>query len=261
MKLTRENRSTRGKTCPSATLSTANPTWTDPGSNPGLRIHHLWCPLPGVYTQFAYGPHHQPEQSNPPTQPSYNLPLLISSLEAFALKLGLRSYYVYHLPPFPWFALSIFGEECDHEAAQYAVLPTRRHSVSNTLLSNTLLSNTLLSNTLHLFSPLGITVSKSQTIRKQKVFMKTKTLKTRSATSGPVCNYNRRKINFHAVQNTIDNRFHKVHTNQTSALFWDICRVVIIYRRFGTCRSLLPGSGSPRSLLGLLGNYILIINI
>jgi hypothetical protein len=25
------------KTCPSATLSSTNPTWTDPGSNPGLR--------------------------------------------------------------------------------------------------------------------------------------------------------------------------------------------------------------------------------
>jgi hypothetical protein len=37
MKLTGENRSTRGKTCPRATLSTTNPTWTDPGSNPGLR--------------------------------------------------------------------------------------------------------------------------------------------------------------------------------------------------------------------------------
>jgi hypothetical protein len=36
MKLTGENRSTRGKTCPSATLSITNPTWTDPGSNPGL---------------------------------------------------------------------------------------------------------------------------------------------------------------------------------------------------------------------------------
>jgi hypothetical protein len=33
MKLTGENRST----CPSATLSTTNPTWTDPGSNPDLR--------------------------------------------------------------------------------------------------------------------------------------------------------------------------------------------------------------------------------
>jgi hypothetical protein len=33
MKLTGENRSTRGKTCPSATLSTTVPTWTDPGSN------------------------------------------------------------------------------------------------------------------------------------------------------------------------------------------------------------------------------------
>jgi hypothetical protein len=37
MKLTGENRSTRGKICSRATLSTTNPTWTDPGSNPGLR--------------------------------------------------------------------------------------------------------------------------------------------------------------------------------------------------------------------------------
>ena len=37
MKLTGENRSTRGKTYPSATLSTTNPTWTHPGPNPGLR--------------------------------------------------------------------------------------------------------------------------------------------------------------------------------------------------------------------------------
>jgi hypothetical protein len=37
MKLTGENRSTWGKTCPSVTLSTTNPTWTDPGSNPRLR--------------------------------------------------------------------------------------------------------------------------------------------------------------------------------------------------------------------------------
>jgi hypothetical protein len=37
MKLTGDNRSTRGKTCPSATLSTINPTWTDPVSNSGLR--------------------------------------------------------------------------------------------------------------------------------------------------------------------------------------------------------------------------------
>jgi hypothetical protein len=37
MKLTAENRSTWGKTCPSATLSTTNPTWTDPGLNLGLR--------------------------------------------------------------------------------------------------------------------------------------------------------------------------------------------------------------------------------
>ena len=37
MKLTGESLPTRGKTCPSATLSTKNHTWTDPGSNPGLR--------------------------------------------------------------------------------------------------------------------------------------------------------------------------------------------------------------------------------
>ena len=37
MKLAGENRSTRGKTCANATLSTTNPTWTDPGSNPVLR--------------------------------------------------------------------------------------------------------------------------------------------------------------------------------------------------------------------------------
>jgi hypothetical protein len=41
MKLTRENRSTREKTCPSATLSTTNPTWTDSGSNPATnRLSH-----------------------------------------------------------------------------------------------------------------------------------------------------------------------------------------------------------------------------
>jgi hypothetical protein len=37
MKLTGESRSTRGKTCPSVNLSTANLTLTDPGSNQGLR--------------------------------------------------------------------------------------------------------------------------------------------------------------------------------------------------------------------------------
>jgi hypothetical protein len=37
MRPTGENRSTRGKVCPSATLPTTNLTWTDPGSNPGLR--------------------------------------------------------------------------------------------------------------------------------------------------------------------------------------------------------------------------------
>jgi hypothetical protein len=36
MKLTGENRNTRRKSCPSATFSTTNLTWTDTGSNPGL---------------------------------------------------------------------------------------------------------------------------------------------------------------------------------------------------------------------------------
>jgi hypothetical protein len=31
MKLTGENRSTRGKPCPGVILSTTNPAWTDPG--------------------------------------------------------------------------------------------------------------------------------------------------------------------------------------------------------------------------------------
>jgi hypothetical protein len=35
MKIGRGNRSTRRKPSPSATLSTTNPTWLDPGSNPG----------------------------------------------------------------------------------------------------------------------------------------------------------------------------------------------------------------------------------
>jgi hypothetical protein len=37
MKFAVENRRTRGKTGHSATLSTTNPTWIDPGSNPDLR--------------------------------------------------------------------------------------------------------------------------------------------------------------------------------------------------------------------------------
>jgi hypothetical protein len=37
MKIGKGNRSTRGKTCPSATLSTTNPTWLDPDLNPDRR--------------------------------------------------------------------------------------------------------------------------------------------------------------------------------------------------------------------------------
>jgi hypothetical protein len=38
MNLRGESQSTWGKTCPSATLSTTNPTWTEPGSKLGLRV-------------------------------------------------------------------------------------------------------------------------------------------------------------------------------------------------------------------------------
>jgi hypothetical protein len=34
---TENTKRTRRKTCPSATLCATNPTWTDPGANPGLR--------------------------------------------------------------------------------------------------------------------------------------------------------------------------------------------------------------------------------
>jgi hypothetical protein len=39
--LTGENRRTRRETCPSATSSTINATWIDPGANPGLRCERL----------------------------------------------------------------------------------------------------------------------------------------------------------------------------------------------------------------------------
>jgi hypothetical protein len=58
MKLTGENRSTRGKTCPSVNFSTTNPTWTDPGSNLGLRgqppepWHVPNTPLRGPYPNY-----------------------------------------------------------------------------------------------------------------------------------------------------------------------------------------------------------------
>jgi hypothetical protein len=41
MILTGENLRTQRSTCPSATLSTTNPTWTDPGENLGLRGERL----------------------------------------------------------------------------------------------------------------------------------------------------------------------------------------------------------------------------
>jgi hypothetical protein len=68
MKLTEGNRSTRRKTCPSATLSTINPPWTDPGSNPGLRggrpaanrlshgaeVNNNWSYTPGTLSMSSW---------------------------------------------------------------------------------------------------------------------------------------------------------------------------------------------------------------
>jgi hypothetical protein len=66
MILTGENQRTRRRTCPSATMSTTNPTWIDPCANPGFRgdrpatnllsqwrgqlTDHFLCPL--LYSQF-----------------------------------------------------------------------------------------------------------------------------------------------------------------------------------------------------------------
>jgi hypothetical protein len=41
MILTGEDRKTRRKLCPSAALSTTNPTWTDLGMNPGIHCDRL----------------------------------------------------------------------------------------------------------------------------------------------------------------------------------------------------------------------------
>jgi hypothetical protein len=45
MKLTGENRSSRRKTCPSATLSATYPTWTDPGT---IGVEDSLLPNPSV---------------------------------------------------------------------------------------------------------------------------------------------------------------------------------------------------------------------
>jgi hypothetical protein len=66
MKLTEENRSTRGKTCPSATLSTKNPKWTDTGSSPGF------CGEKPATNRLSHGT---------ASEPDYQLQCLCPSLE------------------------------------------------------------------------------------------------------------------------------------------------------------------------------------
>jgi hypothetical protein len=50
MKVTGETEVLGGETCPSATLSTINPTWTDLRSNPGLRG---WRSNPSYWQCFS----------------------------------------------------------------------------------------------------------------------------------------------------------------------------------------------------------------
>jgi hypothetical protein len=59
MVLTGANRSTRKITCPSATLSITNPTYTDPVTNPGLHgespeTNHLSYTMASMYTLQQY---------------------------------------------------------------------------------------------------------------------------------------------------------------------------------------------------------------
>jgi hypothetical protein len=82
MKLTEENRSTRGKTCPRAILSTTDPTRTEPGMEPGPpRSHVLILPWSTVNLPFCTEPfrptvgHTQPPiEGVPGFFPGLNLP-------------------------------------------------------------------------------------------------------------------------------------------------------------------------------------------
>jgi hypothetical protein len=67
--VTWKNRRTRRKTCPSAILSTTNPTWIDPGANPGLRgewpatndlSHGMTLPVAFSYNKISNVTHLRP---------------------------------------------------------------------------------------------------------------------------------------------------------------------------------------------------------
>jgi hypothetical protein len=55
MILTGEEREIREKTCPRATLSTINPTWTEPGTNSSLRGERPATSRLGHSTAYNYG--------------------------------------------------------------------------------------------------------------------------------------------------------------------------------------------------------------
>jgi hypothetical protein len=54
MKLTGENQSTRGETCPSAALATTNPTWTHPGFFYIFPLIHFVLLYPPVLLHVTY---------------------------------------------------------------------------------------------------------------------------------------------------------------------------------------------------------------
>jgi hypothetical protein len=96
---------TRGKTCPSATLSTTNPIWTEPGSNPGLRGGRPAANRLSHGTAWLIGQlvliHH-------PASSFISISLLLSSpvLSAFLSHAGYQLFLSSFLPPFllrpPW---------------------------------------------------------------------------------------------------------------------------------------------------------------
>jgi hypothetical protein len=101
-----ENRSTRGKTCPNANLSTTNPTRTDPGSNPGLRGERPATNLlshGNAFTSssfdFTFIPTAHRDRTRRSTTPSYSLPHSSARtlfLQLLRLHCLLTFHWLYH---------------------------------------------------------------------------------------------------------------------------------------------------------------------
>jgi hypothetical protein len=88
MILTGEDRRTRRITRPSATLSTTNPNWTDPGAKPGLSEHYFtWKLFSAVRETFSLV-YSDEEVPNKTTLTTPTLDLWFTRL-AFSVKLRL----------------------------------------------------------------------------------------------------------------------------------------------------------------------------